>query len=103
MQKADDLMTAIRKGLCLTAPMRIGGKESRIMLLEHAGAGARRCDDVLEAFESGDHLFRDLAGILEIAAIESRLPTARLQRRHLNATPRILQQLDRGESDVGSK
>ena len=55
-QEGDQLVHLGRKGLRPRLPLRVAGEQVGIVLLQHAGAGAGRRDDVVEALEGLDHL-----------------------------------------------
>ena len=75
-------------------------EQRRIVLLQHAGAGAGRRHDVVVAGEGGDRLARDQDRIGAVALIVGRLAAAGLAR-HLDPAAGALQELDRGKADRG--
>ncbi len=79
--------------------LRLVGEQLRIMLADHAGAGAGRGDDIVEAVEGGDDLAGDRLGIRPVAGIVGRLAAAGLRSRHLDGAAGVLEQLDGGEAD----
>ena len=95
----DQLEGAARQVIRRCTHLGIAGKERGIMLLQHAGAGARRRHHVIEAGEGGDYLARDGDCVLAVAGIIGRLAAAGLRRRHDHFAAGLLQQLHRGKAD----
>ena len=72
-------------------------------MLQHAGAGAGRRDDVVKLLKRRDHLFGNLPRILSVAGIIGGLAAAGLRARHMHLASGILQQLDGGKADAGAE
>jgi hypothetical protein len=71
--------------------------------LEHAGAGARGSDDIVETIEGGDDLFGNAAGIAAVAGIVCRLAATGLDFWNTDRTAGGLEKPDRRESNVWPK
>jgi hypothetical protein len=70
------------------------------ILLERGGAGAGGQHDVVEGLAGGDGLLGQGAGIVQIAAVVRGLTAAGLGG-DFHAAAGLLQQLHRGEADIG--
>ncbi|KGD25750.1 hypothetical protein DO70_5300 [Burkholderia pseudomallei] len=68
---------------------------------DHSAARARRHDDIVERFEFGQRLFGEIARDRALARVVRGLAAARLRGRHDDVAARLLQQLERGEADLG--
>ena len=102
-QEAHQLVGLCSEPLRARLPVRLVGEKRRIMLLDHAGAGAGGRDHIVVAFEGGDHAFRDRRGVTLVAGIVGGLAAAGLRLRHFHAASRVLQQLQRREADRGAE
>ena len=84
--------------LTATGSVRLVGEQLGIMLADHAGAGAGRRDDIVEAVEGRDDLPRDRLGIRPVAGIIGGLAAAGLRARHLDRAAGVFEQLHRGKA-----
>ena len=102
-QEADQLEAARRQLLRARPHLWIILEQHRIMLAQHARAGAGRRNDIVEALERLDHLARDRLGVGAVAGIIGGLAAADLRLRHLDLAARAFEQLDRREADGGAE
>jgi hypothetical protein len=101
-QERHQLMGARRQGLRPGSEARILVEQGGIVVLDHAGAGARGRDHVVEALESRDHVGRDGLGVRAVARVVGRLSAAGLDRRRLDPAAGPLQELDRRQAHAGA-
>ena len=73
------------------------------MAAQHAGAGARRGDHVIEALEGVHDLDGDRPGRGAVAGIIGGLAAAGLIERRLDPAAGVLEQADGGKGDGGAK
>jgi hypothetical protein len=102
-EEGHELVAACGKRLGPGAPCCIRLKKLGIVPLDHAAAGARGHDHIVEGLEGGDGLAGEVDGLGPCAAIVGGLPAAGLRRRHLDDTARILEQLHGSKADARAK
>ncbi len=87
-QEADQLVHLGGKGNGARLPLRIALEQAGIVLLQHAGAGARGRDDIVVVLEGADGVLGDGASVGAVAGIVGRLAAAGLRHRHIDACSR---------------
>ena len=70
------------------------------MVLDHARAGTRRHDDIVERLEGIDDLPRDVGGMRIGAGVPGGLSATGLHRGHFDRAARVFQQFDRSEAHL---
>ncbi|MBV6476119.1 MAG: hypothetical protein MOGDAGHF_01699 [Rhodocyclaceae bacterium] len=80
---------------------RIVAEQLGVMGADHAAAGAGGGDDVVEALEFRQGLFRQGEGGGAVARVVGRLAAAGLRLRHLDGATAVLEQADGGKGDAG--
>jgi hypothetical protein len=100
-EKGDELVGPLRQMLRALEHRGFIGEELGIVDADHAAAGTRGDDDIIERLEGGDHLARDRLGIGLVARIIGGLTATGLRERHLDAAARLFQELHRGKAHGG--
>ena len=98
-EERDQLVGPRRQRLGALLHRGVIGEQRRVVLADHAGAGAAGRHHIVVGLEGGDDPRGDGAGIGAIAGIVGRLAAAGLRPRHLDRAAGLLQQLDGGKAD----
>jgi len=102
-QKGNQLPGLGRQGLGSRRVGRIVGEERGIVIADHARAGTRGRDEVIDLGEGIEHRARDRTGLRASAGIIGGLAATALPGRNPDGAARRLQQLDGGKADTGTK
>src|ERR1700741_2842149 len=101
-QKRAQLMCFSCDGLRSREPLRIAGKQLRVVM-DHRGTGSGRADDRigLALFEDLDEATGNRSRLVEVAGVEGWLRAARLSLVKFNLTTDAPQHLDAAHADAG--